>query len=273
MRLLMNPRAFLAKYRTQLLLGLGGLAAFFTYRGRVEQQAAAAAAPATVVPGDTSAAYQSGMAQGAGLYGAGVAQGIAPTEQALGLAGHTVGGAVNLAQGAQALASAAVGDYFGLGSQLVGAVTGLLTPVPAPIQQPAPAPSPVPGPVAPAPSPAPTPSSVTTYRNVSLGYRVYSPRGGSGVWAFVGRCGGFTGVRVISFGGPWYQPAGRAQCDTRGVVWNIRGGANSGLNLLSWRPEGASVWAVQRGNRREALVNGIRTVYHDSWTAISKTGS
>lgn len=151
----MNLGKLWQRFRIPVLVGIGGLSALWSISARREAQQAAAAAAAgaqpTVVAGDTSGAYQAGLSAGAGLYGQAVAQGLGPTESALGLAGVAV-------QTATGLAAGVTGDYLGFGSNLVGALSGLFSPVPAPVTQP---PATGGGSPTPSPAPAPTPSTVT----------------------------------------------------------------------------------------------------------------
>lgn len=266
----MNLRKLWDRYRVPALVGVGGLAAFLSFRSRQDAAAAAAAAasaPAASAPVDTAGAFTAGLDRGAALYGQAVGQGLAPTETALGLAGQAVSGGVALAQGAQALAAGVTGDYLGFGSNLVNALTGLFTPVPAPVVQP-------PAPTAPQqPTPPPPPANRTTTRTIALGYRVRSPNGGSGLGVFSGSCAHFTGMRRINLGGPWIQPVARSACDSSRVAWRILAGSNAGWHVLSWRAEGAGLWTIEKGTRTETYVNGVKTTHSDRWVNIGKTGS
>lgn len=251
---LVNLGQLWSRFKIPILVVIGGGSALLSLRSR--QQAAQAAAAAAAPPaggGDPNAAYQAGIAQGAGLYGQGVAQGLAPTESALGLAGATVGGAVSLAQGAQALAAGVTGDYLGFGSHLIGALSGLLTPVPAPIAQPAPT----------------APAQQTTTRQVPLGYRVVWPPGGT-ITVHSGRCGAWQSRVRATLGGTF--PVSRAVCGTGQVHWRFLSGPYGGWHLLSWAP-GQAAWRIQKGTRTETLVNGTRTSFTDAWADISRTGS
>lgn len=125
----MNLNRFVAKYRTQVLLGLGALAAFFAFRARAQQGPAVVATIGA--SSDPTGAYIAGVQTGAELYGAGVAQGIGPTETALGLAGASVSGAVSLASIAAALAQAMVGDFTALGGFFGNLLGGWASPPPA----------------------------------------------------------------------------------------------------------------------------------------------
>lgn len=242
----MNPRALLAKYRTQLLVGLGGLAAFFAYRSRTEQAAAAqaaaaaAAGPAQLVPGDTSGALVSGINIGAGLYGQGVSAGLAPTETALGLAGQAVGGSAALAQSAASLAAGISGDWAGLGSQLIGALTGLLTPVPAPIAQPPPA-----------PPPATTPPPATPAAETFTGYEVYvgSLPPNTIIKGFLVSSSGVLTPRGLNVGtGNSWAPVARLVTAGR-LHWRMTSGYWTGVSYVPGLSTGGA-WGIRKRIRR-----------------------
>ncbi len=250
-------RRFLSRYRTPLLLALGGISALFAWRGRQEQAAAATATAAPPPAGDGGAAYQLGVSQGAQLYGAGVAQGIAPTEQALGLAGATVGGAISLAQGAQAMAAGISGDWAGLGGAFVNAITSLFTPVPVPSAQPAatqPVPA-TPAPVQPPPTPAPAADRFVRYEVVV---------GSSNVRLFVVSAAG--ALAQTRYAGPFrsgsWAPVDR-RVDGGRLHWRTTSGGYTGWSYVPGDSVGS--WSIRK---RFARADG--TTYT---TPIGQTGS
>lgn len=246
----MNVGKLFSKYRTHVLLGLGGVAAFFAYQSRTQQAVAAREAIAAAAPAGDAGTFWQGIQAGSQITAAGVAQGMAPTEASLGLAGHSVAASAGVAQGAQALASAISGDFAGLGGLLGNALAGIVQAVaPQQLQQPPPAAAP---PVIAPPPTTQQPAAAAPAAEQLIGYRVAGQSGPSGnnIRAFiVNPTTGAMSERNISLGDGDAYPAQRMVSAGR-LHWRMTSGKWSGISIVPGVSTPISAWYIQRVVRR-----------------------
>lgn len=251
----------LKRWRTPLLIGGGGLVAVTAFQRSREQASAAQAAaaiasqPAGTAPALTPEQTAALIAQGGSSALAAAQAGLAPTTEALSLAGL-------LGTGAQALASASIGNFdslAGLAGQAIGALPSF-----APSEGIQPQPT---QPAAPAAAPAPSGST----RRVPHGYRIRTV--GSGRVVVVSRCDGQSAREITVSAGVGYT-AQRETCPN-GVLWRARSGAYSGWGFASWSTgvSGAGLWAVDRVFRIETLSGTTVVSTAFEYVPIAKTGS
>lgn len=253
----------LTRYRTPLLLGIGGIVAFSAYqRTRQGAQAAAeavaagpgAAAPAGLSPEAALAAQAAAYQAGGGLGLQGAQLGLQTAQGGLDLAGIAT-------MGAQALA----GDVVGLASSLGNTLGQVASDVTATLPSFAPAAGIQPQPTqpAPAPAPAPTPATVTVLTRTPE-YRVHTGTGVRTLFS-VSAAKLITGSRQVTFANS-SAPVNRM--GGAGILhWRTAAGPLAGW---SWIPSRSGSFSISR-RYREALSNG--TVRFTEYVTIGNTGS
>lgn len=265
----------LQRYRTPLLLGIGGIVAWGAFQrartGQVaptdSQTVPAPASPTGLTPEAALAVQSQAFMAGGGLGLQGAALGLQTAERGLDLAGIAT-------MGAQALAGDVVGLASNLGTtlgQVASDVVGTLpsfAPATGLPSQPVTQPPPPTGGGTPTPTPTPTPTVTVKSRTAEYRIRISASSYPTAVkYGSVSSTGAITGSRSVSFASGSWAPVARVVSGSR-LHWRTSSGGLSGWSLVPGWSTGA--WLVEK-RYREALSNG--TTRYTTWTRISNTGS